>query len=172
MAGVGDEAAAIEAALAAPTGSPPLAELAAGKRQVVVTHSDITRATPNNRILPVLLRALEDAGVARRDITLINALGTHRPQTDAELRQMLGDGVVDRYRCQQHDAWDDAELVAAGTTSRGNAIRLNRAVMEADLVIFTGFIEPHFFAGFPAAPRAPCRRWPAARASSPTTATP
>ena len=151
--GVADEAAAIAAALAAPTGSPPLAELAAGKRRVVVTHSDITRATPNDRILPVLLRALEAAGVARGDITLINALGTHRPQTEAELRQMLGDEVVDHYRSRQHDAWDDAELVAAGTTSRGNAIRLNRTVMEADLVIFTGFIEPHFFAGFSGGPK-------------------
>ena len=148
-----NEAAAIDAALAAPTDSPPLAELAAGKRRVVVTHSDITRATPNDRILPVLLRALEAAGVDGRDITLINALGTHRPQTEAELRQMLGDGIVDGYRCRQHDAWDDAELVAAGITSRGNAIRLNRTVMEADLVIFTGFIEPHFFAGFSGGPK-------------------
>ena len=153
VAGIEDEAAALDAALAAPTDSPPLAELAAGKRRVVVTHSDITRATPNDRILPVLLRALEAAGVARGDITLINALGTHRPQTDAELRKMLGDGVVDRYRCRQHDAWDDAELVAAGATGRGNAIRLNRTVMEADLVIFTGFIEPHFFAGFSGGPK-------------------
>ena len=151
--GVDDEASSIEAAIAAPTGSPPLAELAAGKRRVVVTHSDITRATPNDRILPVLLRALEAAGVDRGDITLINALGTHRPQTEGELRQMLGDGVVDRYRCRQHDAWDDAALVAAGTTSRGNALRLNRTVMEADLVIFTGFVEPHFFAGFSGGPK-------------------
>ena len=153
VAGVADEAAAIDAALAAPIESPPLAELAAGKRRVVVTHSDITRATPNDRILPVLLRALEAAGVARGDITLLNALGTHRRQTAAELRQMLGAEVVDRYRCAQHDAWDDAALVAAGATGRGNPVRLNRAVMEADLVIFTGFIEPHFFAGFSGGPK-------------------
>ena len=63
VAGVGDERAALEAALADPVGTPPLAQLAAGKRRVVVTHSDITRATPNDRILPVLLQALERAGV-------------------------------------------------------------------------------------------------------------
>lgn len=153
VAGVGDEADALRAALADPIGAAPLAQLAAGKRRVVVTHSDITRATPNDRILPVLLAALEEAGVARGDITLINALGTHRRQTDEELRRMLGAGIVDRYRCLQHDAWDDATLVAAGTTSRGNAIRLNRLVMAADLVIFTGFIEPHFFAGFSGGPK-------------------
>ena len=151
--GVGDEAAALRAALAEPIGAPPLAQLAAGKRRVVVTHSDITRATPNDRILPVLLAALEQAGVARGDVTLINALGTHRRQTPEELRQMLGADVVARYRCLQHDAWDDANLTAAGTTRRGNAIRLNRLVMEADLVIFTGFIEPHFFAGFSGGPK-------------------
>ena len=153
VAGVADERAALQAALADPVAAPPLAQLAAGKRRVVVTHSDITRATPNDRILPVLLQALEQAGVARGDITLINALGTHRRQTAAELRQMLGADLVSRYRCLQHDAWDDAGLVAAGTTSRGNAIRLNRTVMEADLVIFTGFIEPHFFAGFSGGPK-------------------
>ena len=153
VAGVADERAALQAALADPVAAPPLAQLAAGKRRVVVTHSDVTRATPNDRILPVLLQALEQAGVARGDITLINALGTHRRQTAAELRQMLGADVVSRYRCLQHDAWDDAGLVAAGTTSRGNAIRLNRTVMEADLVIFTGFIEPHFFAGFSGGPK-------------------
>ena len=153
VAGVGNEAAALRAALAEPIGAAPLAELAAGKRRVVVTHSDITRATPNDRILPVLLAALEEAGVARGDITLINALGTHRRQTAEELRGMLGADIVARYRCLQHDAWDNAGLVTAGTTSRGNAIRLNRLVMEADLVIFTGFIEPHFFAGFSGGPK-------------------
>ena len=153
VAGVADERAALQAALAEPVAAPPLAQLAAGKRRVVVTHSDITRATPNDRILPVLLQALEQAGVARGDITLINALGTHRRQTAAELRQMLGADIVSRYRCLQHDAWDDAGLVTAGTTGRGNATRLNRTVMEADLVIFTGFIEPHFFAGFSGGPK-------------------
>ena len=151
--GVPEEATAILAALDTPTASPPLAELAAGKRRVVVTHSDITRATPNDRILPVLLQALESAGVARENITLINALGTHRPQTETELRQMLGAGVFDHYHCQQHNAWDDAELVTVGTTSSGNSIRLNRTVVNSDLVIFTGFIEPHFFAGFSGGPK-------------------
>ncbi len=151
--GVGDEAAALRAALAEPISATPLARLAAGKKRVVVTHSDITRATPNDRILPVLLAALEQGGVARGDITLINALGTHRRQTPEELRQMLGADIVSHYRCLQHDAWDDANLVAAGTTSRGTAIRFNRLVMEADLVIFTGFIEPHFFAGFSGGPK-------------------
>lgn len=153
ISGIRNETKALKDALATPVGTPPLAQLAAGKSRVVVTHSDITRATPNNRILPVLLHNLEKAGVERSAITLINALGTHRPQTEFELRQMLGSEIVDRYRCKQHNAWDDEGLRIAGTTRNGRTVRLNRDIVEADLVIFTGFIEPHFFAGFSGGPK-------------------
>ena len=153
IAGVGDEAAALRAALQAPLGTPPLATLVKGGDKVVVVHTDITRATPNDRILPVLLAALEQAGVARADITLLNALGTHRPQTDAELREMLGSAIVDNYRCLQHDAFDDANLVYLGETSNGHPVRINRTFHQADVKILTGFIEPHFFAGFSGGPK-------------------
>jgi nickel-dependent lactate racemase len=151
--GLPDEADAIRAALRAPIASAPLAAKVKPGDKVVVTHSDITRATPNDRILPVLLAELEAAGVAREDITLLNALGTHRRQSEAELRAMLGDSLVDRYRCEQHDAWDDASLVSLGTTAHGHPLRLNRRLVEADVKILTGFIEPHFFAGFSGGPK-------------------
>ena len=152
-AGLPDEAAAIRAALANPTGAAPLvAQVKPGDR-VVVAHSDITRATPNQRLLPVILAELEAAGVRREDITLLNALGTHRQQTPAELRAMLGDFVVDHYRCLQHDAYNDAGLVSLGETSFGHPVRLNRRLLEADFKILTGFIEPHFFAGFSGGPK-------------------
>lgn len=153
VAGLADEAAAIEAALANPIGTVPLAELVKAGDRVVIVHSDITRATPNDRIQPVLIQALEAAGVRAEDITLLNALGTHRPQTDAELRQMLGDAIVDKYRCEQHNAFDDGALVPLGVTKRGNPVRVNRRYMEADVKILTGFIEPHFFAGFSGGPK-------------------
>jgi nickel-dependent lactate racemase len=152
-AGPGDEAVAIRAALANPFGSQPLAARVKPGDRVVVAHSDITRATPNKRLLPVLLAELEAAGVRRADITLLNALGTHRQQTPAELRAMLGDFVVDHYRCLQHDAYEDANLVSLGQTSFGHPVRLNRALLEADFKILTGFIEPHFFAGFSGGPK-------------------
>ncbi|MCB9148198.1 MAG: nickel-dependent lactate racemase [Caldilineaceae bacterium] len=152
--GLTDEAAAIRAALCEPIGSPPLAQKVRPGDKVVIVHSDITRPTPNDRMLPVLLAALEAAGIARADITLLNALGTHRPQTDAELRTMLGDQIVDNYRCLQHNAFDDNVLVPLGTTSRGNPVRVNRLLVEADVRILTGFIEPHFFAGFSGGPKA------------------
>jgi len=106
-----------------------------------------------HRLLPVLLAELEAAGVVRGDITLLNALGTHRPQTDAELRQMLGENIVNNYRCRQHDANDAGNLVSLGQTSLGHPVRINRQFLEADVRILTGFIEPHFFAGFSGGPK-------------------
>jgi nickel-dependent lactate racemase len=151
--GVPDETAAIRHALRRPIASAPLAKKVRPGDTVVIVHSDITRATPNDRILPVLLAELEATGIARQDITLINALGTHRSQTEAELRRMLGNPIVDNYRCLQHNAFDDAGLVSLGQTSLGHPVRINRHYLEADVKILTGFIEPHFFAGFSGGPK-------------------
>jgi nickel-dependent lactate racemase len=151
--GLPDEAAALRDALRYPFGSPALAEKVKPGDKVVISHSDLTRATPNDRILPGLLAELEAAGVARQEITLLNALGTHRQQTEAELHAMLGDRIVSNYRCVQHNAYDDANLVSLGQTSRGHPVRINRLFLEADVRILTGFIEPHFFAGFSGGPK-------------------
>lgn len=154
VSGLPDEARAIREALRSPIALLPLAELVKAGDSVVIVHTDITRATPNNRILPVLLEELESAGVARADISLLNGLGTHRPQTAAELRRMLGDQIFENYRCLQHDCYDDANLVPLGNTSLGHPVRINRHYLEADVRILTGFIEPHFFAGFSGGPKA------------------
>jgi nickel-dependent lactate racemase len=154
LPGLPDERAALQKALRAPIGSVALAELVKPGDGVVVVHTDITRATPNERILPVLLDELEAVGIDRENITLLNGLGTHRPQTAAELRAMLGDHIVDRYRCLQHDCNDETNLVSLGVTSLGHPVRINRFYLEADVRILTGFIEPHFFAGFSGGPKA------------------
>lgn len=151
--GLPDEAQALRDAIRAPVSGPPLARRIRPGGRAVVVHTDITRATPNDRMLPVLLDELELAGVARADISLLNGLGTHRPQTDEETRTLLGDRVVDRYRCVQHDAFDDAGLVSLGATASGHPVRVSRLFMEADIRILTGFIEPHFFAGFSGGPK-------------------
>jgi nickel-dependent lactate racemase len=148
-----DAAAAIRQALRAPIGSPPLRELVRRGDRVVVVHSDLTRPMPNERVLPLLLVELEAAGVRRDDVTLLNALGTHRRQTPQELAGMLGQEIVARYRCLQHDAWDEKSLVSLGHTSFGHPVRVNRTYLEADVKILTGFIEPHLFAGFSGGPK-------------------
>ena len=151
--GLPDEPAALRQALRDPIGTPPLRELVQRGDRVVVVHSDLTRPMPNDRVLPVLLAELEQAGVRREDITLLNALGTHRRQTAQELVGMLGQALVERYRCLQHDGWDDEQLVSLGQTRFGHPVRVNRTYMEADVKILTGFIEPHFFAGFSGGPK-------------------
>jgi nickel-dependent lactate racemase len=91
---------------------------------------------------------LEEAGVPDTCIVLINALATHRPQADAELVEMLGEKVTQRYHVLQHDAWDDEALAPVAQNRAGRMVRVNRAYLDASVRILTGFIEPHFFAGF------------------------
>ncbi|NLE45563.1 MAG: nickel-dependent lactate racemase [Chloroflexi bacterium] len=147
-----DERSALTNALRHPMGSAALRELVGSDRTVAVVFSDITRPTPNDRILPPLLDELNH--VASEQITLINATGMHRSNTDVELRGMLGDAIVDGYQIVQHDAWNEDEQVPLGHTSFGHEILVNRRYMDADVKILTGFIEPHFFAGFSGGPKA------------------
>lgn len=151
--GAEDERAAILEAIRSPIGSKPLRDLVKPGQTVAIVHTDITRATPNDRLLPPILAELEEAGIRRQDILLLNALGTHRPQTHEELVGMLGAEVVANYRCIQHDGNDDANLVKLGKTRAGHDVRVNRHYMQADVRILTGFIEPHFFAGFSGGPK-------------------
>jgi nickel-dependent lactate racemase len=151
--GLPDEQASILQALRAPTGTEPLARLAGPEDSVAIVFSDLTRPMPNKRVLPPLLDELALAGVDQDRIVLINGLGTHRPQTDDELRGMLGDEMVARYRIVQHDAWSDA-LVPVIRNRSGNLVRVSRAYAEASVRILTGFIEPHLFAGFSGGPKA------------------
>lgn len=154
--GLPDERAAITAALRSPVGTSPLRQLVRPDDTVAVVFSDLTRPMPNDRVLPPLLNELALAGVPDDQIVFINALGTHRPQTEAELAHMLGSEVVNRYHIVQHDAWDDENLVEAcpersrriGRNKAGRLVRVNCAYLEASVRILSGFIEPHFFAGF------------------------
>ncbi|MEO6788160.1 MAG: nickel-dependent lactate racemase [Chthoniobacteraceae bacterium] len=153
QAGLADERAAMVAALDAPVQSAPLRDFAGQGRRIVIVHTDITRATPNDRIIPWLLAYLEGAGVKRGDITLLNGLGTHRPNTRAELEQMLTAEVVANYRCINHEPENEGAMVQFGVTRTGVPALLNRHLAEADVRIITGFIEPHFFAGFSGGPK-------------------
>ncbi len=152
--GLPDAPAALTAAIRRPIGTPPLAELVKAGDTVVIVHSDITRPAPNHLMIPALLAELEGAGVRRQDISLLNGLGTHRPQTEAELREMLGSAVVDNYECAQHDGLDEENLRFLGHTALGHPVRVNARLLEADVRILTGFIEPHLFAGFSGGPKA------------------
>lgn len=150
--GLPDEEAAIRKALREPIASPPLRELVRPSDTVAIVFSDITRPMPNRRVLPPILEELSH--VPRENIILINALGTHRPQTRQELEEMLGPEVVSNYTILQHDCNDRSTLHYLGETSFGHPAWVNKAYMEASVRILTGFIEPHFFAGFSGGPKA------------------
>ncbi|MCL4395525.1 MAG: nickel-dependent lactate racemase [Chloroflexi bacterium] len=146
VAGPAEPARAIADALRSPIGSRPLHDRVRPTDKVGIVFSDITRPTPNDLILPVILQEL--AHVPVENITLFNALGTHRRNTEGELRAMLGSDLVDRWRIVQNDAFHPETQVHTGVTSRGHDVWLNRELMECDVKVLTGFIEPHFFAGF------------------------
>jgi nickel-dependent lactate racemase len=152
--GLPDEGEAVRRALCTPRGTPPLRELVHPQDTVAVVFSDLTRPMPNDRVLPPLLVELAGAGVPEEQIVLINALGTHRPQTPSELRQMLGKDVVEHYGIVQHDAADADNLVPVATNRAGRPVRVHRTYVEASFRILTGFIEPHMFAGFSGGPKA------------------
>jgi nickel-dependent lactate racemase len=150
---VADERAAVLAALESPVGVPALRSQVAPGRKIVIVHTDITRATPNDRLIPWLLAYLESAGARREDITLLNGLGTHRPNTHEELEKMLTPAVVANYRCLNHEPESDDAHVQFGVTRTGVPALINKRLVQADVRIITGFIEPHFFAGFSGGPK-------------------
>jgi nickel-dependent lactate racemase len=154
VAGLPDEQAALKDALRSPMGTPALSQMVEPADRVAIVFSDLTRPMPNDRVLPALLEELAQAGVPDEAITLINALGTHRPQTDTELERMLGPAIAGRYRIVQHDAWDEDNLVEAGRNRSGRRVHVHRAYMEASFRVLTGFIEPHLFAGYSGGPKA------------------
>jgi nickel-dependent lactate racemase len=151
--GLRDEASAVAGALDAPIGTRPLREWVRADARICIVHTDLTRATPNDRLIPWLLAYLEAAGATRGNITLLNGLGTHRPNSRSELEHMLKPEVVANYRCLNHEPENAAALVRFGSTRDGTPALLNRTFVEADVRIVTGFIEPHFFAGFSGGPK-------------------
>lgn len=146
LPGLPDPAAALRAACDNPVESVPLSELVKPSDTVGIVFSDITRPTPNHLIIPALRDAMPQ--IDDSQILLFNATGTHRAQTDAELRGMLGNSVVDRCRIIQHNTKDRSAHACVGITPSGNEVWLQREFMDCDIRILTGFIEPHFFAGF------------------------
>jgi lactate racemase len=91
--------------------------------------------------------------VPKQNITLVNSVGTHRPNTPEELERMLTADVVKNYRVVNHEPENPAALVQVGMTRTGRPALINKHAVEADVRIATGFIEPHFFAGFSGGPK-------------------
>lgn len=119
-----------------------------GRRDACVVISDITRPVPNRLILSQVLAKLEAAGIPRERITILVATGLHRPNEGAELVEMVGQEIVDRYRIESHHGTVLAEHTHLGDSPRGVPMWIDSRYVEADLKITTGLIEPHLMAGF------------------------
>jgi nickel-dependent lactate racemase len=143
-----DPAAVLAEVLARPLGTPPLAELARGRKDACILVCDITRPVPNRLILPPLLRTLEEQGIPRDRILILIATGLHRPNEGAELEELLGPEVVARYRVENHHGKVLEEHDYLGETPSGVPVWLDRRYLRADLKITTGLIEPHLMAGY------------------------
>jgi lactate racemase len=153
LPGLPDEAGSIASALRQPAAGPPLRERVARGSRIGIVICDVTRPFPARRVLPVLLDEL--SVVQPRSVALFVATGTHRACTDAELDEMLGPDL--RARCEvvhQHDAFDRERHARLGSTLGTTTPALvERAFLEQDVRITTGFVEPHFFAGFSGGPK-------------------
>ncbi|WP_031069808.1 nickel-dependent lactate racemase [Streptomyces sp. NRRL WC-3742] len=150
--GAADETAVLRAALRRPVAGPPLRERVRPGQTVAISACDGTRPQPRHLMIPAVLAELD--GIVRpQDVVILVATGTHRGNDPDELRRMFGDEVVDHIRIVNHDARDDARLTWMGRWGDDVPVRLNREWVEADVRITTGFVEPHFFAGFSGGPK-------------------
>jgi nickel-dependent lactate racemase len=143
---VENEEHAVMEALRNPIGTASLKDLVKATDKVAIVISDITRPTPNEKLVPWLLNEMKH--VPLENFTIINGTGTHRDQTREEFVGMLGEWVVAHLNIINHHCQSPEELVKVGESSFGCDVYLNKTYVEADFRIATGFIEPHFFAGF------------------------
>jgi nickel-dependent lactate racemase len=152
VAGLADEAAAVRDALQSPTAGAALAERVPRGAAVGISVCDVTRPFPGRRVLPALVEELQAHGAG--PITIFVATGTHRACTPAELDQMLGPDAQRLCRLVQHDAFDTSRHRKVGTVLDTHTPALvESAFLDQDVRITTGFIEPHFFAGFSGGPK-------------------
>jgi nickel-dependent lactate racemase len=143
-----DSAAALEQALDHPIDSPPLLELAKGKKSAAISVCDITRPAPNKLTLPPILRRLEQAGIPKSETRILIATGLHRPATQAEIHEIVGPEIAAQYPILNHDAKAFHEHRHLGSTKSGIPVYIDERFVSADLHITLGFIEPHLMLGF------------------------
>ncbi len=140
-----DQARAIQDALDQPLGTAPVEQLVQPGERVCIVTSDITRPCPSAVLLPPLVDRLLEAGIREADITIVLALGIHRPHTREEQRRLVGPALFDRIRTVDSNP---ADTVFLGTTSYGTPIHIDATVARADRRICVGNIEFHYFAGY------------------------
>lgn len=148
-----DVDAAIIEALAHPVASAPLREIARPGDRVCIVFTDVSRPCPDHLLVPALLRELRAAGVPNRNITLLCGVGLHRSSTHEERVAMLGQQVVDEFQIIDSEPRNSGALIDLGVTPGGVPVSVHRSAVEADLLIATGLVEPHGYAGYSGGPK-------------------
>ena len=138
----------IRRALANPIGAPRLCEAVLGAGSAVILADDMTRLTPVELLIPALLDELDLGGLRDDQVTVVIALGTHRPMTDEEITAHFGREVVERVRVINNPWQEPAEMVDLGVTRQGTPVSVSRVVMEAGFLIGVGSIVPHHIPGY------------------------
>ncbi len=144
---------AITEALAHPVNSPRLRQMAKSGDTACIVFTDITRNSPDHLLVPAVLAELQMAGVRDGDITLLCGTGLHRPSTYEEKVVKLGQSVAERYRVVDHQPLNQAELKDLAITQSGIPLSVNSIAYEADVLIATGIVEPHQYAGYSGGPK-------------------
>ncbi|KJS81563.1 MAG: hypothetical protein JM58_16605 [Peptococcaceae bacterium BICA1-8] len=140
----------INIALKDPTGLGTLSNIILEQKmeKAAIVVTDITRPSPDKKFLPPILKELLEAGLKAENIMIIVALGMHRPCTETELIEKLGEDIFNNFKVLNCEPINKNSLVYIGETSWGCPTWINKYVVEADLVISTGIIEPHLWAGY------------------------
>ncbi|HTU02937.1 MAG TPA: nickel-dependent lactate racemase [Candidatus Sulfotelmatobacter sp.] len=133
-------------AFASPIGQEPIRKLAEGKRTAVIAVDDLTRPTQAFRFLPHILRELHQGGIPDERISIVMAIGCHRPMLKRDQEKKLGRAAANQFPVYNNHPYEN--FVDLGYTSRGTPVQINRFFVEADLRIGVGFITPHPVAGF------------------------
>ncbi|MFO7795303.1 MAG: nickel-dependent lactate racemase [Promethearchaeati archaeon] len=129
-----------------PIGTPKLSELAKGKEKIVIVVDDMTRTTPVSLLMPYILEELKQGGISREQITILFALGAHKPMMKEDQILKLGKDVVDTLNIENHHPYEN--LTNFGESNIGTPIDVNTTYCNADLKISVGGVIPHPLAGF------------------------
>ncbi|MBW7992133.1 MAG: DUF2088 domain-containing protein [Planctomycetes bacterium] len=124
-----------------PIENAPISEIAGGKKNVLIILENATRPLDTSFIASLVVDELKQAGIADENITFLFANGAHKDMEEYNYKDKLGPRFKN-FRIINHDC--QGKLTNLGTTKLGSPILINPLVLEADLKIAIGTIEPHY----------------------------
>jgi nickel-dependent lactate racemase len=146
-----DATAAAAEALESPVDGPRFSELIAGGKSVAVVIDNQFRPTPQSRLLPAVLDALEAAGTT--DACVICANGKVFPMSESDIEMKLGTQNLARMERLgipffQNEPRNADAYAYVGVSSRGTPVWLHREVAQRDVTITIGQTQAnHWGAG-------------------------